>query len=321
MQIFRASLSKKAKLVLRSKQILGQVYSYLGENNKNTQQLHYLSKFFEYRRIFLEKEFEKICRIIRKDIIIQIGTFGVGHLGGSLSIVELLAVLYLKYMNIDPKNPNKSGRDRLVVSKGHGGPAVYAMLCYMGFFSRDWLKTLNIFGTNLPSHCDMHKTPGIDMTTGSLGQGLSCAAGMAIGSRLKKDNAKIYAILGDGELQEGQIWEAAMFAAHQKIDNLIAFTDYNKMQIDGFVSDVCSLEPLADKWRAFGWNVIEVKNGNSCTEIDFAIRKAHETKKKPCAVILNTTKGKGISFAEKAGIDNHSLHLTAEQMNEILKEI
>ena len=166
---------------------------------------------------------KEFCLQIRKDIIQEIGTFGVGHIGGSLSIVEILAVLYKNYMNFDPKNPKKEGRDRLIVSKGHAGPAADAVLANLGFFDKSWLLTLNKPGTNLPSHCDMNKTPGIDMTTGSLGQGCSCAVGIALGSKLKNDNAKIYTIIGDGESQEGQIWEASMFASHNKLDNLIAF--------------------------------------------------------------------------------------------------
>ncbi|MDR1364290.1 MAG: transketolase [Oscillospiraceae bacterium] len=252
------------------------------------------------------------CKCIRKDIVFQIGNFGVGHLGGSLSITELLVVLYKNYIRFDVKNPKKPDRDRLIVSKGHSGPAIYAILCNLGFFGREWLKTLNKPGTNLPSHCDMNKTPGIDMTTGSLGQGLSCAVGIAIAAKLCKYDSKIYAIVGDGELQEGQIWEAAMFAAHQKLDNLILFIDYNKMQIDGMVSEICNIEPLAKKWLAFGWETIEVTNGNSCSEINDAIKKANE-KTSPCAVILNTIKGFGVSFARDLGIDNHSMSVSREQ--------
>ena len=209
-------------------------------------------------------DLEKKCIQIRKNILLEIGTLGVGHIGGSLSIVEALVTLYNKHMHIDPKNPKMEKRDRLIVSKGHCGPAVYAVLADKGFFPMDWLKTLNKPGTNLPSHCDMNKTPGIDMTTGSLGQGFSCAVGIAIASKLKKDDATIYTIIGDGESQEGQIWEAAMLASHKNLDNLIAFTDYNKLQLDGKISDICSIQPLSDKWKSFGWYVIEVKNGNSC---------------------------------------------------------
>lgn len=263
---------------------------------------------------------ENKCLEIRKNILLEIGTLGVGHIGGSLSMVELLAVLYYKHMNVDPKNPKKEGRDRLIVSKGHSGPAVYAVLASMGYFPQEWLKTLNKPGTNLPSHCDMNRTPGIDMTTGSLGQGFSCAVGIALASKLKNDGAKIYTVIGDGESQEGQIWEAAMFASHKKLSNLIAFTDYNKLQLDGKTEDICSIEPLADKWHAFGWNVIEVKNGNSCEEIDKAITFA-KSSNLPTMIILHTVKGHGISFAENAGIKNHSMTVSKEMFEQGLKEL
>ena len=168
---------------------------------------------------------DEICKQIRRMTLECIGSIGSGHIGGSMSIVELLRVLYFDKMNVDTKNPKMEGRDRLIVSKGHAGPAVYATLALKGFFPKEWLYTLNRFGTNLPCHCDMNKTPGVDMTAGSLGQGFSCAVGVAIGSKLKKDGATIYAIVGDGESQEGQIWEAAMLGAQKKLDILIAFTD------------------------------------------------------------------------------------------------
>ena len=260
------------------------------------------------------------CLDIRKSILKTIGTLGVGHIGGSLSMVELLVVLYNKHMNIDPKNPKLEGRDRLIVSKGHSGPAVYAILSDKGYFDESWLLTLNKPGTNLPSHCDMNRTPGVDMTTGSLGQGFSCAMGIAKASKIRNDNATIYTVIGDGETQEGQIWEAAMFGAHHKLDNVIAFTDYNKLQLDGAIDDICSIEPLDDKWRAFGWNVIVVKDGHDCDEIDRAIIQA-KASDKPSMIILNTVKGKGISFAEKAGVGNHSMPINKELMEEGLAEL
>ncbi len=260
------------------------------------------------------------CRKIRKLILETIGTLGVGHIGGSLSMVELLVVLYEKHMRVDPNNPNMEGRDRLIVSKGHSGPAVYAILSDKGYFSKDWLYTLNKPGTKLPSHCDMNRTPGIDMTTGSLGQGFSCAVGIAKASKIKGDGATIYTVIGDGETQEGQIWEAAMFASQHKLDNLIAFTDYNKLQLDGRIEDICDIAPLDDKWRAFGFNVIVVKDGHNCDEIDAAISLA-KFSDKPSMIILNTIKGKGVSFAEKAGIENHSMSVTKEMMQEGLREL
>lgn len=260
------------------------------------------------------------CVEIRKLILHTIGTLGVGHIGGSLSIVELLVVLYEKHMNVDPKNPKMEGRDRLIVSKGHSGPAVYSVLADKGYFDKSWLDTLNKSGTNLPSHCDMNKTPGIDMTTGSLGQGFSCAMGIAKASKIRNDRATIYTIIGDGETQEGQIWEAAMFAAQHKLDNLIAFTDYNKIQLDGRVEDICDIAPLDDKWRSFGWNVIVVNDGHNCNEIDAAINLAKHSDK-PSMIILNTIKGKGISFAEKANVNNHSMPISKEMMEEGFKEL
>lgn len=264
---------------------------------------------------------KEFCLQIRRDIVQEIGNFGVGHIGGSLSIVEILAVLYKNYMNFDSNNPKKYGRDRLIVSKGHSGPAVYAVLANLGFFDKSWLLTLNKPGTNLPSHCDMNKTPGIDMTTGSLGQGFSCAVGIALGSKLKNDNAKIYTIIGDGESQEGQIWEAAMFASHNKLDNLIAFLDYNGAQIDGKINEVCSIEPVAEKWKAFGWHTIEVQNGNSCEEINDALKIAQNIKNKPCMIIAKTIKGSGVSFIEKAGVNNHSMNISKEQLELALEEL
>lgn len=265
-------------------------------------------------------DLENKCIKIRKDILLEIGNLGVGHIGGSLSMVALLVTLYYKHMNIDPKNPQMEGRDRLIVSKGHSGPAVYAVLADKGYFPYEWLKTLNKPGTNLPSHCDMNRTPGVDMTTGSLGQGFSCAVGVALASKIKKDNATIYTVIGDGESQEGQIWEAAMFAAHHKLSNIIAFTDYNKLQLDGYTSEICEIEPLNKKWESFGWNVIEVKNGNVCSEIDEAICSAKKSDL-PTMIILNTVKGYGISFAENAGTKNHSMSITNEMVEEGLKEL
>ncbi len=259
------------------------------------------------------------CTEVRENILTEIGELGVGHLGGSLSMVELLVTLYYKHMNVDPKNPQKAGRDRLIVSKGHSGPAVYAVLAEKGYFPKEWLMTLNKPGTNLPSHCDMNRTPGIDMTTGSLGQGFSCAVGIALASKLKKDGANIYTIIGDGESQEGQIWEAAMFASHHKLDNLVAFTDYNKLQLDDSIENICSIEPLADKWKAFGWDVTEVFEGNNCDEIDKAVLKAKKSQK-PVMIILHTVKGCGVDFAEKAGISNHSMTVSEEMFEKGMKE-
>lgn len=263
---------------------------------------------------------ERKCKKIRADILKTIGHLGVGHIGGSLSIVETLVVLYNNHMNVDPANPNMEGRDRLIVSKGHCGPAVYCVLCDVGFFDESWLLTLNKSGTRLPSHCDMNLTPGIDMTTGSLGQGFSCAMGIAKASKIKGDGATIYTIIGDGESQEGQIWEAALFANQHKLDNVIAFTDYNKLQLDGSIKDICDLSPLDKKWEAFGWNVVNVEDGNDCTQVDNAIKLA-KVSDKPSMIILNTVKGKGITFAENAGASNHSMQISEDMMRTGLSEL
>jgi transketolase len=260
-------------------------------------------------------------RQIRKLMLTSIHSIGVGHLGGCLSIAEVLSVLYFGgVMNIDPKNPKMEGRDRLIVSKGHAGPAVYAALCLRGYFPESELLTLNKLGTNLPSHCDMNRTPGVDMTAGSLGQGLSCAVGAAIGSKIKQDNTTIYAIIGDGESQEGQIWEAAMLAAHKKLNNLIAFLDFNNMQIDGYVSEVNSLGDPEEKWKAFGWNT-QLVDGHDCDAILEAIKMAKKEKEKPSMIILKTIKGKGVSFIEAAGTANHNMPLTDEQYALAMKEL
>lgn len=268
-----------------------------------------------------KKNLNRLCKRIRYLTIDEIGELGVGHAGGSMSIVEVLVVLYYRHMSrLNPKNPHQEGRDRLVLSKAHSGPALYAVLADKGYFSIETLKTLNKPGTLLPSHADMVRTPGVDMTAGSLGQGLSCAAGIALGSRLKGDGAYIYAIIGDGESNEGQIWEAAQFASHRKLNHLIVFTDYNKMQLDGPVEEVSGLEPLADKWRAFGFFVQSV-DGHDVEAIDQAITKAKESKEKPSMLILHTLKGKGVSFLEAKWKNNHNVTISPEERQLALEEL
>lgn len=262
----------------------------------------------------------KIAKEIRALTIECIASIGQGHIGGSLSIVDALTVLYYKHMNVDPKNPKMEGRDRLVVSKGHAGPGVYATLAHKGYFPKEELLTLNRIGTNLPSHCDMNKTPGVDMTAGSLGQGLSCACGMALGSKLSQDNAYIYCIIGDGESQEGQIWEASMFAAHEKLDNLIVMLDYNKLQLCGYTEDVMSIHDPAKKWESFGFYVQSI-DGNDINAVDAAITNAKQNKVKPSMIVLNTIKGKGFSYSENAGIDNHSMPISAETLQKAKEEL
>lgn len=263
---------------------------------------------------------KQIAKEIRKLTVECIASLGQGHIGGSLSIVDVLTVLYYKYMNVNPKQPDMMHRDRLVVSKGHAGPAVYATLCHKGYISHDELLTLNRLHTHLPSHCDMNKTPGIDMTTGSLGQGISCAVGMALASKLSKDNATIYCIIGDGESQEGEVWEASMYASQKQLNNFILFLDNNKMQIDNYTDQVNSLIHPYQKWESFGFYVQEI-DGNDIEQIDLAIAKAKTQKEKPSMIILNTMKGKGISFIEKLGIANHSTTISYEQLQEAMKEL
>ncbi|MBR6704442.1 MAG: transketolase [Lachnospiraceae bacterium] len=273
--------------------------------------------------MLLEPNLKDRALDVRCDTLRAIGHLGVGHVGGCLSVVELLTVLYFEAMHIDPAQPKMPGRDRFICSKGHAGPAVYAALANRGYFPKEMLLTLNQGGTDLPSHCDMNRTPGIDMTTGSLGQGFSCAVGAALGSKLEADGAAVYALIGDGESQEGQIWEAAMFAAAKKLDNLIAFTDYNKLQIDGSVAEVNDIAPLAAKWQAFGWNVIEAEDGNDLEQVRLAVQTAQKQRGsgRPTMVILNTKKGCGVKWIEDMGTGNHNCPLSEAQAEEAIRAL
>lgn len=266
-----------------------------------------------------ENKLKEIAKEIRRKTLLCAGSSGEGHLGGALSITDVLAVLYHEKMNIDPQNPNMKGRDRLIVSKGHSGPAVYAALASRGFFPEEWLLTLNSLGTRLPSHCDMNKTPGIDMTTGSLGQGLSAAVGCAIGSKLCNDGATIYCIIGDGESHEGQIWEAAMYGAQKKTDNLIAFTDNNHKQIDGETNAICSLGDLEKKWSAFGWYT-QVVNGHDVVALSNAIDLARAAEG-PSMILMDTIKGRGVQSIIDMGIDNHHFEVSQEFIEHALSEL
>ncbi len=244
---------------------------------------------------------------IRKMTIDTIGYLGVGHVGGAMSIIEVLTLLYYRHMHIDPADPAKADRDRLVLSKGHAGPALYSVLADKGFFPREWLHTLNQGGTRLPSHCDMNRTPGIDMTTGSLGQGLSAAVGLALANRLDDRQRHVYCIIGDGESNEGQIWEAAMAAAHYRLGHLIGFTDYNKMQIDGITRQIMSIDDINAKWVAFNWHVQRV-DGHDLAALDAAIDAAKAETGRPSMIIMDTIKGKGAAFAE-GKISSHNMPL------------
>ena len=243
---------------------------------------------------------------------------GFGHVGGAMSIIETLAVLYGSELRSDPKNPKWEERDRLVMSKGHAGPALYATLCLRGFFSKDVLLELNRGGGSLPSHCDMNKTIGIDMTTGSLGHGISTAIGLALGSRLSGLDNYTYLIVGDGECNEGQIWEGAMFAAHHKLDKLIAFVDWNKQQLDGFTSDILDIGDIAEKFRSFGWHSQTVP-GHDPILIKNAITDAKNYKNAPHVIVLDTIKGYGCNFAE-AVASNHHMNFTKEQIDGAIAE-
>ncbi len=240
-------------------------------------------------------------RYIITDMICRAGS---GHLGGALSIVEVMHTLYWRVMRVDPDNPADPERDRLVLSKGHAAPVLYVALAYRGFFPPSLLGTMNADGTTLPSHADARTVPGIDATTGSLGQGLSVACGMAVAAKRAAKQHSVFCIIGDGESNEGQNWEAAMFAAHNKLDNLVGITDYNKLQIDGFTSDVLDLEPLVDKWRAFGWETFEM-DGHDWDDIHDTLLAARAVQGKPAMVIAHTIKAKGCSVVENtAGSHN-----------------
>ena len=241
---------------------------------------------------------------------------GFGHVGGAMSVVETLAVLYNGVMRIRPEEPDWPERDRLVCSKGHAGPAIYAALAARGFFDKELLKTLNRPGTILPSHCDMNKTPGVDMTTGSLGQGVSTAIGLALGQKLRGQDAKTYLIVGDGECNEGQVWEGLMLAAHKKLDNLIVFCDNNGQQLDGYIKNVLDTGDLAEKFRAFGFFTQSI-DGHDTAAIAKAVEAAIGRKGEPAMIVLNTKKGYGCTFAEDQEF-NHHIAFTPEQMGEAL---
>lgn len=255
-------------------------------------------------------EFDRMALKIRIGIMRELTSLGFGHIGGSMSMADLLGVLYGGVMQIDPQNPRWEDRDWLVISKGHAGPAVYAALAARGFFPEEVLDTLNKNGTMLPSHCDRNKTPGVDMTTGSLGQGMSTAIGAALGNRLAGRKNTVYLVVGDGECDEGQIWEGILFAAHHKVDNLILFIDYNKKQLDGTTDAVCKLGDLRQKLADFGWHTQEV-DGHDTGSIYQAIQTAKAVPGVPSAIVLHTIKGKGCLAAEQTEA-NHHMNFTAE---------
>lgn len=265
------------------------------------------------------KELEQMAAKVRVDIVKAIYNAGSGHPGGSLSCADILTALYFEVMNVDPENPKMDGRDKLVMSKGHAGPAQYAALAERGYYPIEDMMSLRKLGSDFQGHPSMHKVKGIEMSTGSLGQGLSAAGGMALANKLDGNPGRVYAVLGDGEIQEGIIWEAAMSAAHYKLDNLCAVLDWNGLQIDGPNEKVMTVTPLADKFKAFGWNVIEI-SGHDMEAIVKAFGEAKEVKGQPTIIIAKTVKGKGVSFMEnQAGW--HGKAPNEEQAKQAVEEL
>lgn len=266
----------------------------------------------------LKKELEITACKVRMGIIEGVHSAKAGHPGGSLSCADILTYLYFAHMNVDPKNPKMPNRDRLVLSKGHAAPALYSVLAQKGYFEVETLKTLRHIGSILQGHPDMKNIPGVDMSTGSLGQGISCAVGMALSSKHFGDNYNVYTILGDGEIEEGQVWEAAMFAANKKLSNLTAFVDYNNLQIDGTIEEVNSAYPIDEKFKAFNWHTITI-DGHDFEQIENALKEA-ATVDKPVAIIAKTVKGKGVSFMENQ-CGWHGVAPNDEQYEQAMSEL
>ena len=247
-----------------------------------------------------ELKLKRIANEIRKGIVTSVHSAKAGHPGGSLSAVELFTYLYFEELNIDPKDPKKADRDRFVLSKGHTAPGLYSTLANRGYFPVEDLATLRHVGSYLQGHPDMKHIPGVDMSSGSLGQGISAAVGMALAVKMDLKDYRAYTLLGDGEIQEGQVWEAAMFAGHRKLDNLVVVVDNNGLQIDGKIEDVCSPYPIDAKFAAFNFHVINVSDGNDFGQLEPAFQEAKKTKDKPTAIIMKTIKGKGVSYMENS---------------------
>lgn len=262
---------------------------------------------------------EEKARVIRSHIIAMLGEAGSGHPGGSLSAADIMAALYFHQMNYDPARPDWEHRDRFILSKGHAAPVLYAALAEAGFFPVHELSSLRKMGHMLQGHPDSKRTPGVEVSSGSLGQGLAIANGIALGARLNNADYRVYVLMGDGEMQEGMIWEAGMAAAHYGIDNLCGIIDHNGLQIDGPITEVCSPEPLADKWRSFGWHVIEI-DGHDFNSIVGGLEEADKVKGKPTMIIADTIKGKGVSFMEN-NPDWHGSAPNEEQTKQALKEL
>ena len=264
-------------------------------------------------------ELQRMAKQLRRHVITMIATAGSGHPGGSLSAADIVTTLYFKIMRHDPNNPHWLDRDRFVLSKGHAAPVLYAALAECGYFPLEELSTLRKLDSRLQGHTDKTLTPGVEMSAGSLGQGLSFGIGVALAGKLNARDYQTYVLLGDGECDEGQIWEAAMAAAHFKIDSLTAIVDHNEIQLDGWNRDIMNLEPLADKWRAFNWHVLDI-NGHDISQILQAARKAKKIRQKPTVIIAHTIKGKGVSFMEN-NVDFHGKAPTPEQAERALKEL
>ena len=262
---------------------------------------------------------KKFAAEIRYETVKCVGARGFGHIGGALSVVDALAVLYGSAMKIDPKKPDWAERDKLVMSKGHAGPAVYATLALKGYFPMDWLKTLNQPGTRLPSHCDKKLTPGIDMTTGSLGQGVSSAIGLALAQKLDGFSSSVFLFTGDGEIEEGQVWEGALFAPQQKLGNLIWFVDHNHKQLDARVEDIIDLGDIAAKFTAFGWHSQSIP-GDDVDAIAAAIDAAKSETTKPSCIVLNTIKGAGVPCVEEIEL-NHHIVLEGDLLQKALSQV
>ena len=267
----------------------------------------------------------KIANQVRKDIVTGVYNAKSGHPGGSLSIADLLTYLYFAKLNIDPKNPDMNDRDRFVLSKGHTAPALYSVLAQRGFFPEEELKSLRHIGALLQGHPCIH-IPGVDMSSGSLGQGISAACGMALSGKISSKDYKVYTVLGDGEIEEGQVWEAAMFAAHYGLDNLVAIVDNNGLQIDGPITEVCSPEPITDKFAAFGWHVITM-DAHDFDDIERAFDEAEKISGKPVAIIQKSVKGKGVSFMENqvswhgTAPNKEQYDIAMAELNQRLKEL
>ncbi len=263
-------------------------------------------------------ELQQIARKLRRDIVTMIARAESGHPGGSLSAVEILTTLYFHVLRHDPANPQWEDRDRFILSKGHAAPVLYATLAESGYFPVEELMTLRKLGSRLQGHTD-HNIPGVEMSAGSLGQGLSFGIGCALAARLDKKAYRVYVLTGDGECDEGQVWEAAMAAAHFKLDNLVAIVDRNGLQIDGWTKDIMNTEPMSDKWRAFGWHVIDV-DGHDFNQLFEAFEQAKTVKSKPIAIIARTVKGKGVSYMEN-NVDFHGKAPNPAQLETALKEL